>query len=98
MNSWCPITGTDTVIVWGGRNFWTDTIGGKKMNERERLIELLNGAVNHFAFITKENLADYLLSHGVKLSATPCDFCAYDPPSSSDGKPCTMCPARAKEG
>ena len=26
----------------------------------------------------------------------PCDFCMYAPPSSSDGKPCTMCPAVAK--
>ena len=26
---------------------------------------------------------------------TPCDLCAYNPPSSGDGKPCTMCPASA---
>ena len=26
-----------------------------------------------------------------KLS--PCDVCIYNPPSSLDGKPCTMCPA-----
>ena len=24
---------------------------------------------------------------------TPCDLCLYNPPSSGDGKPCTMCPA-----
>ena len=24
---------------------------------------------------------------------TPCDLCAYNPPSSCDGKPCTVCPA-----
>lgn len=29
---------------------------------------------------------------------TPCDLCLFDPPSSGDGKPCTMCPARPKEG
>ena len=23
---------------------------------------------------------------------TPCDLCLYNPPSSGDGKPCTMCP------
>ena len=23
----------------------------------------------------------------------PCDVCRYNPPSSMDGKPCTMCPA-----
>lgn len=28
---------------------------------------------------------------------SPCDLCAYNPPSSFDGKPCTMCPACAKE-
>ena len=26
-------------------------------------------------------------------NATPCDFCKYNPPSSTDGKPCCMCPA-----
>ena len=24
---------------------------------------------------------------------SPCDLCAYNPPSSFDGKPCAMCPA-----
>lgn len=24
---------------------------------------------------------------------TPCDLCVFNPPSSADGKPCTMCPA-----
>lgn len=27
----------------------------------------------------------------------PCDFCRFGPPSSGDGKPCTICPAEAKE-
>lgn len=26
-----------------------------------------------------------------------CDLCAYNPPSSFGGKPCTMCPATLKE-
>lgn len=26
---------------------------------------------------------------------TPCTFCQFNPPSSSDGKPCCMCPAEA---
>ena len=29
-------------------------------------------------------------------NATPCDFCRYNPPSSTDGKPCCMCPATGK--
>lgn len=28
---------------------------------------------------------------------SPCDVCRYNPPSSGDGKPCTMCPAQATE-
>ena len=28
---------------------------------------------------------------------TPCDLCAYNPPSSGDGKPCAMCPAMPGE-
>lgn len=27
------------------------------------------------------------------LKKSPCDLCAFDPPSSMDGKPCTACPA-----
>lgn len=26
----------------------------------------------------------------------PCDLCRYDPPSSCDGKPCSLCPASPK--
>lgn len=32
------------------------------------------------------------------IEAEPCTFCAYNPPSSGDGKPCTVCPAVAKKG
>jgi len=28
---------------------------------------------------------------------SPCDLCRYDPTSSCDGKPCTICPAEPKE-
>ena len=27
---------------------------------------------------------------------SPCDLCRYNPPSSADGKPCTMCPAEGR--
>lgn len=26
----------------------------------------------------------------------PCDCCRFNPPSSTDGKPCSVCPAQAK--
>lgn len=31
-----------------------------------------------------------------KSELTPCDCCKFNPPSSTDGKPCTLCPAQAK--
>nr|DAI25548.1 MAG TPA: hypothetical protein [Caudoviricetes sp.] len=34
--------------------------------------------------------SDKMRHHGPK---TPCDLCLYNPPSSGNGKPCTMCPA-----
>ena len=27
----------------------------------------------------------------------PCDLCRYNPPSSADGKPCSMCVAEGRE-
>ena len=40
---------------------------------------------------------DYLeLLQEAKAQQSPCDLCAYDPPSSLDGKPCTMCPAMSR--
>lgn len=30
------------------------------------------------------------------IDAYPCTFCAYNPPSCKDGKPCCYCPATAK--
>lgn len=28
---------------------------------------------------------------------SPCDLCRFNPPSSADGKPCTMCPVERRE-
>lgn len=28
---------------------------------------------------------------------SPCDLCKFNPPSSTDGKPCTICPASASK-
>ena len=45
-----------------------------------------------YAFIKKAPAADV-----VEVSElTPCDVCAFNPPSCMDGKPCTLCPAQAK--
>ena len=40
-------------------------------------------------------IADYIEKNRSK-NMTPCDVCRYNPPSSMDGKPCTMCPAERK--
>ena len=37
--------------------------------------------------------ADYLLGLTDKKAKTPCDLCRYAPPSSTDNKPCVVCPA-----
>lgn len=31
------------------------------------------------------------------VDAVPCDVCRFAPPSSGDGKPCTICPAEGKD-
>lgn len=36
-------------------------------------------------------------SRRVTVHLSPCDSCAYNPPSSGDVKPCSMCPASRKE-
>lgn len=30
------------------------------------------------------------------VQLTPCDVCRYNPPSSTDGKPCSVCPAEGR--
>ena len=32
------------------------------------------------------------------VHSSPCDLCRFTPPSSCDGKPCTMCPAEDRIG
>ena len=48
-------------------------------------------------FIARNAVKDAYRKDDVEVkSLTPCDVCAYNPPSSSDGKPCCMCPAMAR--
>ena len=39
-----------------------------------------------------KNKADFVEVKGL----SPCGVCAYNPPSSFDGKPCALCPATKK--
>lgn len=44
----------------------------------------------------KTAAALYHANYCKRSDATPCDNCRFNPPSSGDGKPCSVCPARAK--
>ncbi len=42
-------------------------------------------------------IIDMLVDETAKEPAmSPCDVCMFSPPSSTDGKPCCVCPAAAK--
>jgi hypothetical protein len=38
----------------------------------------------------------YAKGYRKQSDLTPCDVCRFNPPSSTDGKPCLVCPAQAK--
>ena len=46
---------------------------------------------------TPEHIKDMALAvidkYAEQEPTSPCDLCRFNPPSSADGKPCTMCPA-----
>lgn len=46
--------------------------------------------------IAVEQLHELGYELGQKIEPNPCDLCIYNPPSSSDGKPCTMCPSEGR--
>ena len=45
------------------------------------------------------NSADILYNAGYRKQSdlTPCDVCRFNPPSSGDGKPCTLCVADGRD-
>ena len=66
------------------------------MADRAVNLETVIGMVNTY-FRNVLNLNPDLLIDGIvslpTVDAIPCDVCRYSPPSSGDGKPCTICPA-----
>lgn len=49
-------------------------------------------------FISADSAIDaWNASESDAVHLSPCDVCAYNPPSSGDGKPCSMCQASRKE-
>lgn len=49
--------------------------------------------------ITTSNKLNFMafVEKAPTVNLSPCDVCEYNPPSSGDGKPCSMCPASRKE-
>lgn len=60
----------------------------------ERIADLPNMADAYAAVWHCLELID---KYAEQEPTSPCDLCVFNPPSSCDGKPCTMCPA-AKGG
>lgn len=58
----------------------------------EEAIQAIN---EHCYFSNLVPVGKEALNRAVKAlrRASPCDLCRYNPPSSGDGKPCSMCPA-----
>ena len=54
----------------------------------------------HGAWDSGYNVALSEIKEKIKQMPTvevePCTFCVYNPPSSCDGKPCTICPAHKR--
>jgi hypothetical protein len=73
-----------------------DSLSGECERLHKENEELKKALENHDTFMK------YAYSYG-KADAlsqepiSPCDVCKYNPPSSMDGKPCTMCPAEGRE-
>ena len=63
----------------------------------DKLTEIMQNATDAMSEHIGGIIASYLSRNGFVVGSTPCDLCRYNPPSSGDGKPCSMCPACAKE-
>jgi len=63
--------------------------------DREYILkqDAIDACLNGWNKDYKEIVIDIKQLEGVTIPTSPCDLCKYNPPSSTDGKPCTMCPA-----
>lgn len=59
---------------------------------------LANVSSSNLSLTDKRCIGEVFKRFDEMKQLTPCDVCAYNPPSSGDGKPCTICPATAKMG
>lgn len=54
--------------------------------------------IEHYSWDSEKYDWIEALNEAIKMveqeQKSPCDLCRFNPPSSCDGKPCTMCPAQ----
>ena len=89
------VGGTDCI----SRQAILDAVDGVTWYHQNQHGEMVHGANSdeHQAWYKADDIyhvLDTLPSAQPELS--PCDVCRYYPPSSMDGKPCTICPAERK--
>lgn len=60
----------------------------------EKVLDLLAGVVAEIIMMQPEHTEEHTETHSC---VSPCDVCKHYPPSSADGKPCSMCPAEPAE-
>lgn len=51
---------------------------------------------NHYVPYVHYDDMVHAIKHLPSAQLTPCDVCRFSPPSSGDGKPCTVCPAEGR--
>ena len=66
----------------------------KEMTNKEAY-KILTEHTRHYVPMYDEEALGVAIKAVRKTS--PCDLCIHNPPSSFDGKPCSMCPATPKE-
>lgn len=68
------------------------------VSKEKQIEELLGELIRTNGYGTLNAVANHLYNAGYrkKSELTPCDLCEFNPMSSGDGKPCSICPAKAK--
>ena len=88
------------VVEWAERcDRMTEAFGMAiaALKEQEEY-EILKNSYHQLQEIFDRTYASNMaMGEALRERKNPCDLCRYNPPSSCDGKPCTMCPASSKE-
>lgn len=69
--------------------YFGGTVGSEKFREYEKRKDI---ELDCDTFKNKSYFME-LSCKGESINKSPCTLCRYNPPSSTDGKPCSICPA-----